>query len=95
MNSGPDALKKSSSAPKPVAAPSNALTRMLTKSKGAEASDAAATLPSAAATAPSEEHVSTLSFLPFAFDLFRVLLPSQLAPEPMLVCEQASVGSVE
>ena len=56
VNSGPDAAKeKSSRAPKPAATAENALTRMLKKNKGAEASAAAVTPPPAAA-----EHVRVL-----------------------------------
>ena len=63
VNSGPEALKeKKSSAPKPAPAASNALTRMLKKSKVVEASTAAITPSSAAAAASAKEHVSTSDF---------------------------------
>ena len=68
VNSGPEALKeKTLSAPEPAAAASNALTRMLAKSRIAETSVAAIT-PSAAAAAPAKEHVSSSQFA-FIFSL--------------------------
>ena len=61
VNSGPDAAKeKSSRAPKPAAAAENALTRMLTKNKKAEASAPVIAPSSAAAAVSAEEHVSAL-----------------------------------
>ena len=64
VNSGPDTLKeKTSTAPEPAAAASNALTRMLAKNKNAESSAAAITPSSAAAAAaPAKEHVSSSEF---------------------------------
>ena len=63
VNSGPEELKeKTSSAPDPAPAASNALTRMLKKSKVVEASTAAITPSSAAAAASAKEHVSTFEF---------------------------------
>ena len=63
VNSGPETLKeKTSNAPEPEVAASNALTRMLAKSKIAEASTAAITPSSAAAAASAKEHVSTSEF---------------------------------
>ena len=59
VSSGPEALKeKTSGAPAPAAAASNALTKMLAKGKKAETS-AAVVAPSAAAAAPAKEHVSS------------------------------------
>ena len=63
VNSGPEALKeKTSSAPEPATAASNALTRMLAKNKNAETSVAAIMPSSAAAAAPAKEHVSSSEF---------------------------------
>ena len=95
VNSGPEALKKASGAPEPTAVASNALTRLLAKNKSAETSVAVAAPSLAAAAAPAEEHVSDpICLLLFFFDLLQVLFSSQVAPEPMLVCKQPSVGSV-
>ena len=96
VNSRPEASKqKSSSAPVPTAAAENALTRMLTKNKNAETSAAVVTPSSAAAAASSKEHVSYSAFVFHVFfGLLQLLSSSQVAPEPVLVCEQASVGSV-
>ena len=63
VNSGPETLKeKTSNAPDPAPAASNALTRMLKKSKVVEASTTAITPSSAAAAASAKEHVSTSEF---------------------------------
>ena len=70
VNSGPEASKKTSGAPEPAAAAPNALTRLMTKSKNAEASAAAAAPSSAAAAARAEEHVSNpILLLLLFFDL--------------------------
>ena len=63
VNTGPEKLKeKTSDAPEPAGAVSNALTRMLKKSKDVEASTAIAPSSSAAAAASAKEHVSTSEF---------------------------------
>ena len=97
VNSGPEASKeKSSGAPEPAAAASNALTRMLAKNKNAETLVAVTAPSSAAAAAPAKEHVSSSEFLfYFSSACFKCYFSSQVAPEPMLVCEQSRVGSVE
>ena len=71
VNSGPEASKeKSSGAPEPATAPSNALTRMLAKNKNAETLAAVTAPSSAAAAAPAKEHVSSSEFA-FVFSSVR------------------------
>ena len=63
VNTGPEKPKeKTSDAPEPACAVSNALTRMLKKSKVVEASTAAITPSSSAVAASAKEHVSTSEF---------------------------------
>ena len=76
VNSGPDVAKeKSLKAPKPPAAAENALTRMLTKNKKAEASAPVFASSSAAAAVSAEEHVSASSCFNLPLFCFEFCFP--------------------